>query len=193
MSFILDALRRSEQERRHLADDSSPLLPPGNTHRRPWLTWLLSAVVAVNFIALAWLLLHQPADQAPAPVAIATTPAASKTLSLTEIAGRPAALPQPVIASAEPPPLPPQPMPEPPPEVALPWLFELSDNFRRSLPSIQIGMHVHARQPQSRFVMIDGRQYREGQELAPGLQLVEITAQGMVLNYQGQDFQMPLR
>jgi general secretion pathway protein B len=54
-------------------------------------------------------------------------------------------------------------------------------------------MHVYAAQPAARFVLIDGRRYREGQDIATDLRLERITADGVVLSYQGQPFRMALR
>lgn len=203
MSFILEALRRSEQERRHLEDqgNASPLPLISRPRRRlPWL--LLAALISINLITLAWLLLpRQPAappamgetqtEATAAPLDRQLTPRGS---SLAELAGEPPP-PRQRASAGQAAPVPAQPPLQqgPSTEPAPPWLAELSASFRSSLPSIHIGMYVHARQPQARFVMIDGRQYREGQDLAPGLQLLEITAHGVILNYQGQRFQMPLR
>ena len=182
MSFILEALRRSEKERRRLeSDDGSPLLPPGEQPRRRWLPWLLAGLLSLNLAALAWLLLRQPTpDPDPAP-AVAAAP---------DTASAPAAKPAPTTAL---PPAPLQPTVVAAPEPEPPWLFELSEEFRQALPSFQVGMHVYARQPQARFVLVDERTVREGQEIAPGLQLLEITPRGLSLGFRGQRFQVPLQ
>lgn len=199
MSFILEALRRSEQERRHHQDNStSLLLPLESGRRRRGLPWLLAGLIGANLAALAWLLLREPSalpqessTAGAESLLLAAGQEQAPTASLAELVGRPVPLAQPPVAADAPPQ--PAPAAPPPPEAAPPWLFELSESFRQSLPPIEVGMHVYASQPRARFVMLDGRQYREGQELAPGLRLLEITAQGLILSYQGQRFQMPLR
>ncbi|NLO79541.1 MAG: general secretion pathway protein GspB [Xanthomonadaceae bacterium] len=193
MSFILEALRRSEKERRRLeSDDGSPLLPPGEQPRRRWLPWLLAGLLSLNLAALAWLLLRQPTpDPDPAPAVAAAPDTASARLA--DLAGQPAApaaKPAPTTAL---PPAPLQPTVVAAPEPEPPWLFELSEEFRQALPSFQVGMHVYARQPQARFVLVDERTVREGQEIAPGLQLLEITPRGLILGFRGQRFQVPLQ
>ena len=74
MSFILDALRKSEAARRRSeAPDLFATMPVTHEHMRArpnWPLWLLGAVAAISLIALLWLL----AQRAPeAPTASATT------------------------------------------------------------------------------------------------------------------------
>jgi len=70
----------------------------------------------------------------------------------------------------------------------LPRLDQLPAGERDALPTLKLSMHVYTDSAASRFVLIDGRRYGEGENLAPSLQLVEIRRNGTVLNFNGRRF-----
>lgn len=137
MSFILDALRKSEAARRRSeAPDLFAAMPatPEPVRARPnWPLWLLGAVAALSLIAALWLL----AQRAPeAPTASPTVDASAETAptddaaviapapeSMTEAVAvptpaqaRPSADPSPAApAATSPSPATPSPTPLPPP------------------------------------------------------------------------------
>lgn len=146
MSFILDALRKSEAARRRSeAPDLFATMPatPEPVRARPnWPLWLLGAVAACSLIAVLWLL----AQRAPeAPTVSPTVDASAETTPTDEAAAsapapepntiptppqarplvEPAPAPPPAAVAATSPsaatPLPPPPRepPAPPPEVAV--------------------------------------------------------------------------
>lgn len=140
MSFILDALRKSEAARRRSeAPDLFAAMPatPEPVRARPnWPLWLLGAVAALSLIAVLWLL-AQRAPETPTVDASAETAAMDDAAvpapapgSMTEPVtlptppqARPPADPTttPVTAEASPSPATPPPaMPLPPPPPALP-------------------------------------------------------------------------
>ena len=135
MSFILDALRKSEAARRRSeAPDLFAAMPatPEPVRARPnWPLWLLGAVAACSLIAVLWLL----AQRAPeAPPASPTVDASAETAAIDEAAiiapatesmtepvavptppqTRPSTDPPPAVTAATSPAAPP-PMPLPPP------------------------------------------------------------------------------
>jgi hypothetical protein len=59
----------------------------------------------------------------------------------------------------------------------------LAPEIRAMLAQTKVQVLFYAPQARSRFVMIDGRQLREGDELLAGLRLQEITDTGMVLRH----------
>lgn len=71
MSFILDALRKSEHERQRQLGPSIAELPVARPAPRmpPWAWAVLAALVAVNAILVAWLVTRE--SRVPAPVAAA--------------------------------------------------------------------------------------------------------------------------
>ena len=49
-------------------------------------------------------------------------------------------------------------------------------------------IHVYSDQPDKRFVLINSRRYREGEQLSEGPLVEAITREGAVLRYEGQRF-----
>lgn len=67
---------------------------------------------------------------------------------------------------------------------------ELPASVQQGLPDILIAGHIYSNNPSSRMVNINGKILREGQSIAGGLRLEDITEYGVVLNYQGYRFRM---
>lgn len=63
-------------------------------------------------------------------------------------------------------------------------------DFRASVPPLSLDVHVYAAANTSRFVLINMKKYHEGEKLAEGPQLVEITPDGVIMSYQGQQFRI---
>ena len=111
MSFILDALRKSEAARRRSeAPDLFAAMPatPEPVRARPnWPLWLLGAVAALSLIAVLWLL----AQRAPeTPTASPTVDASAETAAMDD-----AAVPAPAPESMTEPVTRPTPPQAPPP------------------------------------------------------------------------------
>ncbi len=84
---------------------------------------------------------------------------------------------------------------EPPPAPAAPvpvqnviWLAELPLALQQELPPMTISVHAYSARPSDRMVGINNRMLREGEYVAPGLKLEQITPEGMVLGYKGYSF-----
>lgn len=120
MSFILDALRKSEAARRRSeAPDLFAAMPAATEPpraRAAWPLWLLGTVAAISLIAVLWLLAQRapPAQEvSEAPLASSTADATAETAPADNIAATtPIAAPTPVPT---PPPTPPSMDREPPP------------------------------------------------------------------------------
>lgn len=65
-------------------------------------------------------------------------------------------------------------------------LADMPAGYRDSFPALAMDVHVWNADPAKRFVLVNGRRYHEGDQLSDGPQIVEITGQGMVLQYNGQ-------
>ena len=81
---------------------------------------------------------------------------------------------------------------DPAPETGLTRLSDMPASYRAGFPRIGVDVHVYDPQPNKRFVLINGRRYREGDTLSEGPKLVEIRAQGLVMESQGQRVLLPL-
>jgi hypothetical protein len=67
-------------------------------------------------------------------------------------------------------------------------LNELPSSIKEGLPSLSLALHYYTSDPASRLVTIDNRTVREGEEVAPGLKLEEITRNGAIFSYQKYRF-----
>ncbi|MEO8718078.1 MAG: general secretion pathway protein GspB [Burkholderiales bacterium] len=211
MSYILDALRKSDQQRQRgaaptlLASLATPVVP-----RPPALLsyGLLALVLVGAGVAIGWLRPWQPQSAAPA-VRLAAMP------------------PEP--APSQPAPVPPEPAPKSKPQARIPSaapaaprqaatevsrkalepvpeqrantgaaavapaqtamsMAELPVAIQQELPAMSITVHAYSAKPADRLVGINNRLLREGNEVAPGLKLERITPDGMILNYKGYSF-----
>ena len=69
---------------------------------------------------------------------------------------------------------------------------EMPPEYRADFPQITIQVHVFEQIPAQRFVIVNGRRYREGETLAEGPALVEIVREGLVLDYRGERLLYPI-
>ncbi|MGI9342387.1 MAG: general secretion pathway protein GspB [Gammaproteobacteria bacterium] len=217
MSFILDALRKSDTEHQQQSQKglTTPQQRAPKAPRNVWVP-VVGGLLALNAVVLTLFLATRDQDDPAATAAdpVAETNAAPETRSLREeAAGRQA--PQPVAETARPEPqrVTAAPQPSPTPTVAAapvkvapaappPAEPPSSDTIRPSLPSFEqlvlggviatpplhLDMHVFAGERDKRFVFINMNKYREGEALKEGPVLEEITGTGVVLSHQGNRF-----
>ena len=57
-----------------------------------------------------------------------------------------------------------------------------------SLPELRLDLHVYAANPAERYAFINMHKVREGDTTAEGVQVKEITREGVVLDYRGTEF-----
>lgn len=218
MSYILDALRKSDQQRQRGAPPTLLTLQPSAVIRkRPaYLAYGLFAVVLIGVgVAIGWLRPWQTEQAAPARTA--SVAAGSSDSQSFESTSRPptpaqsemAAQPRPELSAAAKPQtdgLPPEAnAPLPGIAVAPPThrvdiaaadaagetviaMEKLPLSIQQEIPRISISVHVYSRTPAKRLIGIGSRMLREGDYLIPGLQLEEITMDGMILSYKGYRF-----
>lgn len=217
MSYILDALKKSEQQRQRSAAQITLATPPATPSAASPVAYrhvLLALLLIAVGIAVGWLRPWQspppppPAPAVtPAPAVLAPPPAPAASARVPPIMPAPA---QPPVVAA-PPVTPPPPSPTkvvaapeaPLPVVAEPQateqaprvmaLSELPASVRQALPALAISLHAYAREPRERIVMINNQMLRQGDPVAPGLRLEQITQDGVVLGYQGYRFHRGVR
>ena len=63
---------------------------------------------------------------------------------------------------------------------------EMPPDYRADFPPLRVEIHVYEQAQARRFVMVNGRKYREGERMAEGPSLVEIVPEGMVLEFRGE-------
>ena len=209
MSFILDALKKSEAERQNQAGASISTTPRAAARSQlpAWAVALLGALsVAVVALGLAWWQAQRsPPPQAPpssmgaenGPVA---APAGGPVRNLAAVARRsnaPGDTPltgDPAATDTRNPSPSPQPSVERQPSVAtassLPTNADLAAQGI-TLPDMNLDIHVFSGNQAERFVFINSTKYREGDRLRDGPRVEEITAAGVILNHQGISFLLP--
>ncbi|WOE65498.1 type II secretion system assembly factor GspB [Aeromonas allosaccharophila] len=65
-------------------------------------------------------------------------------------------------------------------------LASAPQSVRQQVPQLSYGSHVFSSNPAKRVVVLNGREYREGSEIAPGVWLTSIEQQSIVLQVAGQ-------
>lgn len=219
MSYILDALRKSQQARQPgtaprsgAVHDVSLALPVNG-----W--WLALGIVLLLGILAAVLIFWrgtvanlpeplpaaamEPAAVVPEPEP--TTPAAAeKPASPAEVAVKKTAsvgdlAEQAVIPAPAPPPkkiVAARPSKKPPaPAVPLvmddtPLLQQMPESFRRALPPLALTIHVYSHDESQRILFINNREYRQGSQIEGDIRVESIVPDGAVLSFRGERFKL---
>jgi general secretion pathway protein B len=209
MSYILDALRRSQADRERergqvpgLNTQAAPAAPATPSRGGKPALWL-AAGLALGGVATVAALWPRREAAAPAPVvAVPVPPVVAEPRPATPAAQSPAPLP--VVVSAPPAPGPTAPVaaaPAPVPTAAtapapatarvLPWA-ELSAEQKRELPPLVVGGSIWSDSAISRFVIFNGQVVREGELAAPGVTLERIAPKSALLRWRDLRFEVPL-
>jgi general secretion pathway protein B len=205
MSFILDALKKSETDRQQHGPAEFAGVPTSNGRQSAprWL-WILGALLAVNLAVLLGLLLKPNVAGTPVAHERAAVDSGAFAEQVAEARQNvpPREEPREVIA---------QPVPAttsssaptntvPPATAArrrstnnamLPTIHEVLANGTVTLPTLHVDIHVFGESPEDRFVFINMNKHVEGSKLAEGPIVEEITTDGVVLNYNGTLFVLP--
>ena len=202
MSFILDALKKSETDRQRQGSAEFAGIPTSDRRENAprWL-WVLGALLAINLAALLGLLLKPNSPPAAAASSVQTDdPVAAGT---NEFADQVAAARQNAPARAVPRTLPVESERENPPAptinapreatnaASLPTIHEVQADGRVSLPELHVDIHVYSEVAEDRFVFINMNKHKEGSRLAEGPLVREITPDGVVLSQNGTVFLLP--
>jgi general secretion pathway protein B len=224
MSFILDALKKSESERQRQAGPALLEMRIVRPARRlPVWAVVVGVVLIFSVGVLAWLALRRPpapaTAAAPLPAAgtvagsaaatagpgaaVATAPAgtapAAPALAPGSVASAPAAAPAvvapPAQAAASPTdsnPADTEPAVAPSPgsvrEASSTANLRNYAELGGSMPELRLDLHVYAADPAERYAFINMHKVREGDVTPEGVQVREITRDGVVLDYRGTEF-----
>lgn len=206
MSLILDALRKADAERERgavpglHAQPAPPLSvePPAPAQSRPVLWIVIGAAVGLASAFSVYFAGREPQPVPGAATAVAEPPAATVTepIAPRAIPLAPVAAPAPwpasrgvakppadaradskaeTVAGAAPPPI---------------AREQLPADLRAQLPPLAVGGSMYSTTPANRTLIIDGRLYREGDQVAAGLTLEEIGLRSAVLGYKGHRFEI---
>ena len=207
MSFILDALKKSETDRQQHGPAEFAGVPTSNgRHRAPRWLWVLGVLLAINLAVLLGLLLRPEVAVTPTPNQAAAVEGdvfaeqvaeARRNVPLREEA--PTVAPQPSVTSTPTTAAPRSPLSSAAPPArnqsastaSLPMIHEVLADGTVTLPALHVDIHVFAEAPEDRFVFINMNKQVEGSRLAEGPVVEEITTDGVVLNYNGTSFVLP--
>jgi general secretion pathway protein B len=206
MSFILDALKKSETERQQQGPGEFTAVPTSNVRQSAprWL-WILGVLLAINLAVLLGLLFRPDATGTPATGEQAPIDGDAFAEQVAEARSNVPPREEPRVAIAQPEPTttsssaPAYTLP-PPTTVrrrsssnvaALPTIHEVLANGTITLPALHVDIHVYSESPKDRFVFINMNKQVEGSRLAEGPIVEEITTDGVVLNYNGTSFVLP--
>lgn len=177
MSTILDALKKSERERQR---NQAPTLASIDQHFVPSQkagpglgVWLVLVLLALALIAggywfysqIAARQIHQ-AGQADNVMPSRDEVKVAPPVAVTE----PAADPQNATALRE--------------------YWQLPPDVRAAIPELHFSLHVYSAEAGQRSIIINNRMMREGESLNRDLRLLEITADGVILDYRGERFKV---
>ncbi|ARN73965.1 general secretion pathway protein GspB [Oceanicoccus sagamiensis] len=73
----------------------------------------------------------------------------------------------------------------------IPLITERSSRFQRGVPTLNYEVHVHSADDGAGFVKLNGRIARVGAQVAPGLRLIAILDDSIVLDLNGTQFRLP--
>ena len=205
MSFILDALKKSENERQEQSSAEFSSVPSSSNNPNParWL-WMLGILLLINFAVLIGILM-KPSSTGSAieseaavvqessgsfeeQVAVAIDNRAEQAPPAAAQTNAPAS--EPAVAK----PVPAKPLVNRTSNTSIaivPTMDELRLQGTLQIAEMHLDIHVYSASPADRFVFINMNKHREGSETAEGPVVREIRTDGVVLEHQGRVFLLP--
>ncbi len=214
MSFILDALKKSDSERQQQAGPARfEVRRAAPRSGLPLWAIALGALLLVNIVALGWFVTRSrtpaaapsPTAVVPAPPASAPTATAPPLVTAPPLATAAVLPPQhslppaPAADEAENPAdyeealpegsaaAPRLPAAEPERDFA-PTIEKLPASLSSQLPQLHLDMLVYATRAADRFVLVNMKRLREGESTHDGVRVEAITPTGVVMSFRGTRF-----
>lgn len=207
MSFILDALKKSETERQQKNAPGFADVPDGvDSPRAPRWLWVLGGLLAVNLIVLSGVMLRP--DPRPQTDVTATDEAIpdegqpEREASFSEMVEQAKNTQAPQVtgatdgqSTADSPVVEASPVSKPRQAATITESYATFNDLRANgtllLPDLHLDIHVYNDQPAKRFVFVNMNKYREHARLAEGPVVKEITPEGVILEHLGNGFLLP--
>lgn len=207
MSFILDALKKSEAERQQKNAPGIASIPESGGQRTAskWV-WIIGVLLVANLAGLGYIVLKPEPTESPANPEQGITVEPADTAAEAPVEPPSSQSSQAAARSSPPPvetvPEEPQSQPvirEPEPETAsLPTVADGLASFNElrargvlQLPDLHLDIHVYSGTPAERFVFVNMSKYTENSTLDEGPTVREITPDGVILDYLGTAFLLP--
>lgn len=202
MSFILDALKKSETDRQQKGAAEFANVPASSGRREgppAWL-WIVGVLLLVNLAVLIGIFLRpEVAAVEPAGIDAAAPPSQALNEFASQVAtARENAPPreEPVATQEQPvqntvAPASVEVAEQPIDTIGLPGIQQLQGGGSLALPELHVDIHVYSEVAADRFVFINMVKYKEGSQLAEGPRVEAITPDGVVLSHDGSKFLLP--
>ena len=214
MSFILDALKKSESDRQRESQPEPTYVPTGAGSSRPsrWI-WIVGGLLLINIIVLL-VFIFRPTplttsspvvEHTPEPEAAQAEPAEAQNFRdiVTEAKDNqpseldasttrpqlrtPGANPTSQMAvTVAPPSSTPSTL-----DTSYPTFNEVRVNGSVTLPELHLDIHVFSDTVNERFVFVNMSKYKENSTLSEGPRVAEIVPEGVILEYSGVQFLLP--
>ncbi len=196
MSFILDALKKSETERQQQGSAEFSSVPTSSEKPNParWL-WLLAVLLGINFAVLIGVLMRSEPGPTETVAEQSTqisnveesieAPTADNTASFEEQIADAIEENEELDGHQELAP------PRPASKAIIPTIDQLRLDGSLQLAELHLDIHVYSEDPAGRFVFINMVKHREKSRIAEGPTVNEITPDGVILRYQGRNFLLP--
>ena len=217
MSYILDALNKSEQERRGQQTPDLQTVhrtPPPKSESKFPVAPIVLIFALINIAGLGYWLFSSQQDEAAAltapPASEQSQNRAAQTTKVTTSEPVQSGLTQPISK---------QPVSAPPavstdqvaqsqldiapqdtlitpdsaftkPSAEAVRITELPINVQRQIPDLVFSSHLYSDEPSFRMVNINGKMRREGDMVESDLKLLEISDQGVILGYRHYVFEV---
>jgi len=199
MSFILDALRKSDKKRQEMTApklDTVHARPDSHGgQKKPFWILLLVFVLLINLCLLGWYLLR---PQPPEGTLAASETSLENAVEMPPRAQAPAT---PGAVSTRPQSSPPQPaseparQPQPLQRAAGQRIYPISElpaDVQRRIPALHMSLHAHNKaNPAAGLVRVNDQILRPGASLDGKYLLEEIKVEGAVFKFEGYRFLLP--
>lgn len=178
MSYILDALNKSERDRERNQPPRLTSVHHQPGRRAPWWRWFIGLLVlaVLNTLLVGYWMRDEPAgpterdtssERKQAEVEkLPTDGTPESRAASTTTAPQGELITPPDIGSTQP-----------------VRISTLPADVQKQIPDLSFTSHIYSSDPSLRAVTINGRQVREGESLGNELTLVEITEDGVILRY----------
>ena len=187
MSYILDALKKSEQERGHgdipdVQTVHSSSLNYRNEKKAYW-PYVLIIAVLLNLIAIVYFIANKekPAETGNLEQTVnAVTHTTVESDVIADKKTQQAEKKKAAVTNTD--------KQTAGNETKIIDFYDLPESIKKALPSITISAHVYSTEPMQRSIVINNNFLEEGEYVLDGLVLYEITPNGAIFNYQGTLF-----
>lgn len=195
MSYILEALKKSDQQRqRGVTPTLQSAQATVGAPKRPFIIYygLLAVILLGGGVAIGWLhpwqlnqtstgLVQQSPISIQQQVTKNSTAAPDETISEIRIPDVSPSLDKPAKLA------------DMPQSQEVHPLNELPLQIQQEIPVMTVQLHAYSLIPSERLVSINSIRLREGGLLMQGLRLEQITPDGMIFSYKGYRFQRGIR